>query len=135
MKRETIEKAVALARGLKHMLLATADSHGMPHIAASGRITVESDTGIGISQWFCPHTLANLQTNPRISVAVWDPETDTGYQILGECEKVEDLSVMDGYSPDMEKKAPPPQVERKIVVHVHQVLRFSHAPHSDVEEE
>jgi len=134
MRREAIKRAVELGSGLGYVFLATADADGLPHIAASRKLTYEPDGAIGINEWFCPGTLANLQINPRISVVVWDPQSDTGYQILGNCEKVEDISVMDGLSPELEKKAPLPQVERRILVRVDEVIRFSHAPHSDVEE-
>jgi hypothetical protein len=42
--------------------------------------------------------------------------------------------MMNGYSAETEKKAPMPQVEKKLVVRVAKILAFSHAPHSDVEE-
>jgi hypothetical protein len=134
MKLETIEKAIELGSGLGHVFIATADAEGLPHMAASGRLTAELAGSVSISEWYCPGTVENLQINPRISIVVWDPESDTGYQILGNCEKVEDLSMMDGLSPELEKKDPLPQVERKILVRVSKVVRFSYAPHSDVEE-
>jgi hypothetical protein len=115
------------------VFVATADAAGLPHIAASRRITFEPGRRLGISEWFCPGTLENLQVNPRISIVVWDPPRDAGFQILGRFEKVEDLSVMDGLSPEMEEKPPLPHVERKILVQVDEVIHFSHAPHSDVE--
>jgi len=65
---------------------------------------------------------------------VWDPENDTGCQMLGYCERIEDLSVMDGFSREGEKASSLPQVERKLFVRVNKVIHFSHAPHSDVEE-
>jgi hypothetical protein len=134
MSRETIGRAVELGSAVGHMFVATADADGLPHIAASRRISSEPDGRIGISEWFCPGTLENLQVNPRISVVVWDPQKDTGFQILGRSEKVEDLSVMDGLSPELEAEPPLPQVERKILVQVDKVIHFSHAPHSDMEE-
>lgn len=134
MGSNSIEKAVNLGNELGHVFLATADADGLPHLAASGRLTAEPDGTLGISEWFCPGTLTNLQLNSRVSVVIWNPDNDKGYQILGHCEKVEDLSMMDGFSPESEKEAPLPQVERKIFVRVNKILHFSQAPHSDVEE-
>jgi hypothetical protein len=134
MSREAIEKAVELGSTLGHVLLATADARGLPHIAASRKITAEPEDRVGVSEWFCPGTLENLQVNPRISVVIWDPKRDTGFQVLGVCERVEDLSIMDGLSPELESEPPLPQVERKILVRVNKVIHFSQAPHSDVEE-
>lgn len=134
MKKESIERAVELANLLGHVFIATADGEGLPHLAASRRIGRESDGRLGVSEWFCPGTLANLQINPRISIVVWDRERDTGYQILGRCEKVEEISMMDGLSPEQESRSPLPQVERKILVGVDRIIHFSQMPHSDVEE-
>jgi len=134
MSKATIKQAVKLGSMMRYALLATADGEGLPHVAVSRKITLEADGGIGISEWFCPGTLANLQINPRVSIVVWDRQKDSGYQILGISERIEDLSMMDGFSPDLEKGAPLPQVERKIYVHVDKVIHFSHAPHTDMEE-
>lgn len=134
MKREIIEKAIKLGNEQGNVFLATADAQGLPHIATSRKLNSEPNGDIGIREWFCPGTLANLQVNPRISIVVWDPQIDTGYQILGSCEKIEDLSVMDGFSSEAEDDTPLPQVERKIAVKVSKVIHFSHAPHGDVEE-
>jgi len=134
MLRDPVKEAVRLGRRMKVAMIATADAQGLPHMAASRKITVEPGGGIGVSEWFCPGTLANLQVNPRISIVVWDSKKDSGYQVLGISERVEDLSMMNGFSPELEKGDPMPQVERKIHVQVDKVIHFSHAPHSDMEE-
>lgn len=134
MNRGTIEKTVALGSELGHIIVATADRGGIPHVAASSRISLEENGKIGISEWFCPGTLANLQENPRIAIVVWDPRNDSGYQIMGTTERVEDMAFMDGLVPSAETGKPLPQVERKILVRSNRVLRFSHAPHTDLEE-
>ena len=134
MNRETIEKAVLLGNRMGRVFIVTADREGLPHMAAAGKIAAESGYKINVSDWFCPGTLANLQTNPGTSIVVWDPEYDIGWQIIGNCERIEDLSMMDGFSPALEERAPLPQVERKIHVQVKKVIHFSHAPHSDMEE-
>jgi uncharacterized protein len=134
MRRDLIKEAVKLGNRMKYAMVATADAEGLPHVAASRKIASEPGGGIVVSEWFCPGTLANLRANPRVSIVIWDPDKDSGYQILGVSEKIEDISMMDGYSRDLEKGPPLPQVERKIHVHVDRVIHFSHAPHSDMEE-
>ena len=47
---------------------------------------------------------------------------------------MEEQAIMNGYVPEMEDPTPPPQVERRLLVRVEKTVRFSHAPHSDVEE-
>ncbi len=134
MNPDSIQKAIALGSELGHVIVATADRGGIPHVAASSRISMEDNGRIGISEWFCPGTLANLQVNPRIAIVVWDPKRDRGYQLLGTSEGVKDVAFMDGLAPDAETEKPLPQVERNILVRVDRVIRFSHAPHSDLEE-
>lgn len=129
-----LENAIVLAEKLGHVFVATADSAGMPHVAAAAQIHKSGQDQVTVSAWFCPGTMANLDDNQRISLVVWDPPLDRGYQLLGEVVNVEEQAMMNGYSAETEKKAPMPQVEKKLVVRVAKILAFSHAPHSDVEE-
>ena len=124
-----------LAKNGKLIVVATADARGSPHIGAAGRLSLIDPDRVAVTEWFCPGTTANIQGNRRIAVAVWDPEADAGFQLLGEVEKVEEVGVLDGYSAQEEGVAPMPQVERRIVVRVRRILDFKRAPHSDVEEQ
>ena len=76
----------------------------------------------------------NLEHNLRVSLVVWDAAADTGYQLLGNVEKIEETAMLDGYIPEMESVGPSPQVERQLFVKVDKVMAFSHAPHSDLEQ-
>jgi hypothetical protein len=134
MNTEAILKAVDLGNRMKHVFVTTANSRGLPHLAAAGAIHMISEGRIAIEAWFCPGTVQNLQDNPMISVVVWDPEIDIGHQILGEVEKVEEIAMMNGFSPEIEAKAQLPQSERRLIIRVDEVLAFSHAPHSDAVE-
>jgi hypothetical protein len=119
--------------------------------AAAGKLTCESDRRVAVAVWFCPGTVDNLRQNHKISLVVWDAAADIGYQLLGEVEKVEELSVLDGYVPGEEEKPSLPQVERQLLVRLEKIIDFSHnlcldfapiqslqnqddAPHSDVED-
>ena len=133
MNKETIEKAVALAAELKQFLIATADRDGLPHVATAGKMSLVPDQRVKVAAWFCPGTAANVQQNHRIALAVWDPATDTGYQLLGEVEKVTELAFLNGYAPEEESGQILPQVERELLVRVDKILTFTQAPHSDVE--
>ncbi|MFW5853686.1 MAG: pyridoxamine 5'-phosphate oxidase family protein [Thermodesulfobacteriota bacterium] len=134
MSTEAILKAVDLGERMKHVLVATADDRGMPHLAAAGRIAVVSENRIAVEAWFCPGTVENVRTNPMISVVAWDQKTDIGHQILGEVEQVEETAMMDGFAPELGTEEPLPQSERKLIIRVEEVLAFSHAPHSDTVE-
>ena len=135
IKREIIQSAVTLGQKLGHVFVATADSKGLPHVAAAGRISLGADGLLAVAAWFCPGTVVNLEHNTKITLVVWDAVADTGYQLLGNVEKIEETAMMDGYIPEMESTGPSPQVERQLLVKVNKVMAFSHAPHSDLEEE
>ena len=134
MNGKILGKAVALGRQLGKILVATADRAGLPHLAAAAKLRPRGEGRVEVDAWFCPGTMANLQENRRISLVIWNPETDRGYQLLGETEKVEDRAMMNGYIPGEENTPSLPQVERKLIVRVDRVIDFRHAPHSDLEE-
>lgn len=134
MKPKSFDSAVKLADQLKHIFVATADSKGRPHIAAAAELSRVSEDTVSVAAWFCPGTVSNLQYNKQISLVVWDPSADNGYQLFGEVEQIQEGSMLNGFGPEIESSAPVPQAERKLRVRVNQVIRFSHAPHSDVED-
>ena len=128
-----IERAVALAQRLQHAFVATSNREGTPHIAAAASLSLADDNSLSVSSWFCPATVSNLQENRKVSVVVWNPETDEGVQVVGAVERIEETAILDGYAPEIETAEPSPQVERRLVVSVEQVIAFSHAAHSDTE--
>ena len=130
MKPESLNAAVELAEKLEHVFVATADSSGMPHVAAAAKLNQTSKDHVAVTAWFCPGTVANLSENRRISMVVWDAPSDKGYQLLGLVEKIEEIAMMNGYSPEADKYPPMPQVENRLLVRVDKVIVFSHAPHS-----
>jgi hypothetical protein len=134
IKMSNLDNAIDLARKLGHVFVATADLSGMPHVAAAARIHKASEENVAVSAWFCPGTVANLDDNRHISLVVWDPPSDRGYQLLGEVVRVDEQAVMNGFSGEGESRPPMPQVERNLIVRVVKILAFSHVPHSDVEE-
>ncbi len=134
MKIEKLNQAVAIVKKTGQAFIATADTTGAPHIACAGKINAEADDRLAVTEWFCPGTVANLQENKNISIAIWDKLTDTGFQILGKVEGIQDMAVLDGFSPAVEKQHPLPQVERKLLIKVEKILDFKLGPHTDVEE-
>ncbi len=133
MKEDSLKKFGELAEKLGHIFVATADAAGSPHVAAASKLSILPEERVAVSAWYCPSTLANVLENGRISLVVWDAPTDKGYQLLGELEEVQDLAILNGYSPDVEADAPLPQVESQLIIKIHKILDFTHAPHSDVE--
>lgn len=133
MNPETLFKTVALAQSIGHVLVATADGKGVPHIAPAEKMTlIPEEKKFTVEAWFCPGTVANLQTNRRIALVVWDPKTDRGYQVVGETEGVDDVELLDGYVPGVEPMLP--QGKKRLFIRADKVMAFRHAPHTDKEE-
>jgi uncharacterized protein len=133
MNRETFENIERMSLKVGHIMIATADKKGLPHIAAATMISPVSDREVHVDGWFCERTEQNLRENPKIALVVWDREFDHGYQLLGESSGEKDIAIMDGYSPEMEEVGNFPQFERELYVKVTSILEFKHAIHNDRE--
>jgi hypothetical protein len=134
MKQEKLAAAIEPAKRVGHVLVATADSRGVPHVAVAAKIALADGDSIAVTEWFCPGTVANLQKNKKISIVVWANDLDRGCRLLGRLEKAEDIGVLDGYAPSREGYPPMPQVEKQLLVKVEKILDFRLGPHSDVED-
>jgi uncharacterized protein len=133
MNAGKIAEAVKMGTQTGHVLIATADWAGIPHIAVAGRIALEGDSVV-VTEWFCPGTVANLRPNVGVSIVAWDKASDTGYQLIGRLQTSSDVAVLNGYAPGLDGERPLPQVERRLVIRVERVMDFRFGPHSDAEQ-
>jgi uncharacterized protein len=133
MNSAKLREMEQLAAKVGHVFIATADSNGQPHIAAAGKLAQTPEKHLMLTEWFCPGTLANLQMNSHLSIVIWDPDVDSGYQIIGELEAIKDIGILDGY-PKSQVRPSIPQVERQLLLHVDKILGFKRSPHTDLEE-
>lgn len=132
MEPEILERVKKLVRKVKVVFVATADRKGIPHLAASEGATFVDGDQIFFRAWFCLRTVENLHENPRLSLAVLDPKTLKGFQVLGEMERIEKGAILDGYAPETEKRwAGLPQAEHQLLIRVEEVLHLASGPHSD----
>jgi len=134
MKMEKLEKAVDLSQRIGFVCVATADGRGMPHIATAGKMELADGGQLAITEWFCPGTMSNLLTNNFVSIVVWDRDSDSGYQMIGKLERIEELGILNGYAPDIESGPPLPQVKRRLLIKVQKITDFRLGPHSDAED-
>lgn len=134
MNQKKLKKAIDLSQKTGFICIATSSSNGTPHIAAAGKVELTDKDHLAITEWFCPATLANLEHNKAVSIALWDKDSDTGCQIIGQLERIEDLSILDGYAPAAESQPPLPQVERKLFIKIKKTTDFRLGPHSDAED-
>jgi predicted pyridoxine 5'-phosphate oxidase superfamily flavin-nucleotide-binding protein len=132
MNITTLTRSLSLAQKVKHIIIATVGDDGVPHVATAERLRrTERDDLVILTAWFCPQTVINLDKRPQISIVIWDNREELGFQLLGEVELIENIAILNGYIP--EEVEPPPQEERQLLVCVHKILNFSHAPHKDTE--
>jgi hypothetical protein len=81
---------------------------------------------------FCPGTVGNLASNPRIVLVVWESKTDRGFQVSGDAESVEDIALLNGFVPGIESMTP--HGKKRLHIRVKKVMAFQHSPHTDKEE-
>ncbi|HVO67719.1 MAG TPA: pyridoxamine 5'-phosphate oxidase family protein [Syntrophales bacterium] len=134
MRKELLKKSVELSEKTRHVFIATVNEEGIPHIAASKKLSLASKDNVVLTEWFCPGTMSNLLgKNHNLAIVVWDSKTDTGYQLIGEAEKEENMAYLDGYSPDLKKQNTVPQIQRKVTVRINKIFDFKLSPHTDIE--
>lgn len=134
MNPQAFREAVSLAGKVEYVLVGTASKEKEPHIAVATGINIVDDIHITVSAWFCPTTVINLFENPSVSLVVWDSQNDTGYQLIGTSERVENMAILGCWTPEVEGNTTIPQVERRILMRVDRIIDFRHAPHNDIEE-
>jgi hypothetical protein len=128
---EALNRAVRFGQDLSHIMITTADRTGLPHVAAAGEVNVDAAGLLYVTGWYCPTTVENLQDNRLVSLVIWDPEADIGYQVTGEVEDIREKAVLNGYGPEADESSSMPQVERELHVRAKEVFLFCHAPHTD----
>lgn len=132
MKDEFLVKAVTLSQEMGHILVATADNGGLPHMAAAGPLLLlPAEKQVAFEAWSCPHTVSNLSTNRWMALVTWDSKADAGFQILGRVEDVEDMALLDGYAPQLGDEDSVPQAKKRFALRVDKIIRFHRVAHSD----
>ena len=130
MEPGILEKVRKLAQGAKVVYVATANKEGVPHIAAEKGMAFHDEDRIIFRAWFCLKTVENLQENPKISLAVLDPKTHEGYQILGVTESVEKGAMLDGFASEKDRGGFP-QVEYQLYIRIQAISHLTPGAHSD----
>jgi uncharacterized protein len=134
MNPQVLQQAVSFVAKIEYVLISTASKTKEPHIAVATRMDLVDNIHVTVSAWFCPTTVINLFENPSLSLVIWDQENDTGYQLIGASEGIENMAVLGCWTPEVDKQMPVPQVERRVLVRVDRIIDFKHAPHNDIEE-
>lgn len=131
--RAALKAAMDMAIRTGQVFLSTADKRGQPHMSIVQPVDFDPQGRLKMMAWLCQYTLQNLQENPKVTIVVWDPVQDKGYQMAGMLQDMRVVAQIDGYAPGLEEKKHIPQVEWKILVQIEKVCNFQKAPHIDVE--
>ena len=65
MNKEIIRKVKTLAGEISYLIVASADTDGLPHIATISDFELASENRVVLNEWFCNTTVANLLENPH----------------------------------------------------------------------
>ena len=127
---DQVKKFVQQHTGLA--IIGTADLEGFPHLAMESGIRWVRERTVEFESWFCLATIKNLRENPKVAIAIFDPKTQKGYQLLGQIESIHEGAMRDGYIPGEkpDEQVIPPQAYR-IDIAIEKILFFSSGPHSD----
>ena len=63
--------------------VATVSEDGSPNVSPKGSLTVLDDQNLVFADVESPHTVRNLETNPKVEVNVVDPFVRKGYRFRG----------------------------------------------------
>jgi hypothetical protein len=128
---KALHAAVNFSEKLQHIFITTANRQGLAHVAAADGIRLGDEGFFHLTGWYCQTTAQNLEENRLISVVLWDPDIDVGYQVLGEVEEIQEKANLGVFMPETDEADSLPHVERELLVRVREVLLFCHAPHTD----
>lgn len=79
-----LEQAAEMAKRVGHIFVTTADKGMMPHLAVARKLSLKEKELVAIDEWYCPESVARFRTTHRVSVIIWDRNTNGGFKLLGE---------------------------------------------------
>jgi hypothetical protein len=129
---EKLEQAVELGKRLHHFFIALNGAEGFPYINSARGIEQIAENQVGIEEWMCPVTVEGLRRHPEVTILIWNPVAEDGYEILGRVMIIEGEDYVNGYAPEVEENAYLPQVKRRLIIRAEKILEFSHALSCDV---
>ncbi|MBI4335452.1 MAG: hypothetical protein HY589_02230 [Candidatus Omnitrophica bacterium] len=133
MSIEILKRAEALAKEVKYFFLVTSNSQGQHHIACIKDFEILSQQSVAVKAWFCPVSMVNLEENRALALFMHNADMDSGYQLVGELLRADDIAVLDGYARKEEEARCFPQAQKRLVIQIDKVMEFTRAAHADKE--
>src|SRR5437016_3788720 len=109
MSVQVLEKISQINKDTHIVFLMTCDREGV--MQADGVMSIESltDQDLKIRGWFSSLLISNLDTNPHMTLIIWNIHDHQGYQLKGKCIQKNQIAFLDGFMPG--KEGAIPQVE------------------------
>jgi predicted pyridoxine 5'-phosphate oxidase superfamily flavin-nucleotide-binding protein len=117
-----LEQAMHLAGQVRHMLLATVDETGTPHLTPVEECMPAGAHRVAVQAWIDVSDLQNRCSAGRLALALWD-EDGYGYQLTGQLVRLQEDAVLDGLA-EIEQQTHFPQIERTLLIQVEAVQEF-----------
>lgn len=131
MSTKQLERAIELGKRVEHFFVALVGADGFPYVNSARGIDQVAGNQFAIEEWICPLTVQHVSEHPKMAVLIWDPAVDEGYEILGEVLMFESRAFLNGFAPEVEKRAYLPQVKRKLIIRAEKITAFSHTLRCD----
>lgn len=127
-------EVVNFGGNLKHVLVATTDGNGIPHLSAASSVGLSSDGLLAVRKCYCQKTMDNVRENPLLSVLILNANLACGYQLIGRLQGMGDLADPDMLLAAMSRTngrlAEALHVDAEFLVKVMQILDFEHVAES-----
>lgn len=128
------EKIKSLMEGCKLFYIGTSDKFGIVHLAIAKDLKVADDKHVYFEDWFCYKTVENLKINSHITIGIVDTQTNKGYQLIGEAERVSRGAFLNGFAGQKEKEwSLYPQSKFQLYLRIDRILELNIGLHSDEE--
>jgi predicted pyridoxine 5'-phosphate oxidase superfamily flavin-nucleotide-binding protein len=121
---DKLEQAMSLAPKARHVLLATVDETGTPHLTPVEACQPAGGDRVVVRAWIDVSGLEGPGRG-RLALLLWD-EDGHGFQLTGRVTRLEEAAVLDGLA-EIEQQVHFPQVERILLVQVDSVAEFHFA--------
>jgi predicted pyridoxine 5'-phosphate oxidase superfamily flavin-nucleotide-binding protein len=119
---DKLEQALHLAERVRHLLLATVDATGTPHLTPVEECTPAGADRVAVRAWIDVSEFQNRCGEGRLALLLWD-EDGHGYQLTGQLVRFQEAAVLDGLA-EIEQQVHFPQVERTLLIRVVGVEEF-----------
>ena len=116
MALDVLEQIPGIDKKTHVVFMVTCDGEGLSH--SDGIMSIESlsEQDLKIRGWFSGKLISNLESNPKVSLIIWNIQEHRGYQLKGICTRKMQIAFLDGFLQGNE--ADMPQIEWELMVRV-----------------